>query len=165
MPLTQGDIGSSHARLHPGDGLHDGQRQRQGRFAFPLRGLSDQRAAVAPPFGIRALRQAHRPLSAGAFASVVHRRSGRDGTSLCRLSLSPPSWRFVLVHCASSALLNAASTSKPRSKPKPKTTQDAKGETLFSGLPVMLSRTPIRSYGAIGKDDRPLRKIAMQSGF
>jgi len=44
----------------PGGGLHDGsgpgqgQGQRQGRFAFPLRGLSDQRAAVAPPFGIRA---------------------------------------------------------------------------------------------------------------
>ncbi|BCQ45701.1 hypothetical protein ERHA55_32280 [Erwinia rhapontici] len=108
-----------------GEGLHDGsgpgpgpgQRQRQGRFAFPLRGLSDPGWAVTPTLGTRACgwRCVH---CVDTFASAVHRRTGRDGTSLCRLSLSPPSWRLVLVHCASSALLNAASTSKPRSKPK-----------------------------------------------
>ncbi len=104
-------------------GLHEGPGQRQWRFAFPLRGLSDPGWSVATPLGTRACgrRCVH---CVDAFASFVHRRTGRDGTSLCRLSLSPPSWRFVLVHCAYSALLNAASTSKPRSTPNPKTTHN-----------------------------------------
>ena len=49
---------ASDADLHDGSG----PGQRQGRFAFPLRGLSDPGWAVAPTLGTRALRQALRPL-------------------------------------------------------------------------------------------------------